>query len=555
MKKITFYLALIVLVASSCESCEEPMTENETGQALGWLADDEHTDNIEDAVNFGSTFGSGNLPASVDLRKNFPPIGDQGQYGTCVAWAVGYNHRSYLQAKRNGYTNYSDASKIFSPKDLFWAIDNSKKGEDCNGTNFQAAYDILLSRGIATLSTVPYQNLGTCSQRPDGSWTSEAAGNKIENYREIAKDKNTIKDYLAAGRAVVFGAKLGDEFMNYSSGIFDYQSYGYTGQHAYHAMILAGYDDNKGSNGAFLIVNSWGTNWGDNGIMRIDQDFFCSDDFCFCAFVASDGASNPDQDGDNEVDNTTSGYDIMAWELQDTDYDVEDDPDSNDPLWRTSYYNVYNAGEEMLAAEKDWSIAYILYNAYDGNDYQILLFDYYSDDYGNAGQNGELTDANITDQIPAQGHWWNHVDVASGESVSNAVFGNDKPFKWHYKMPNITGDYYLVIFADAFDTFQEADEDNNFSYYTADNGEPLHISNGIIQNAPAKKSFTYDKRALPFKGQKAENQTVRQGNHLNAYTTNEIKQKLIYDRKTGALQQKVYEYMRNSSKGKTQYSK
>ena len=530
------------------QSCDL-FSDEELNESLGWLQEDEDTTSIEDAVYLGQTFGSGELPSSVDLSAYFPPIGDQGQYGTCVAWAVGYNHKSFLEAKASGYQNYTNTDKIFSAKDLYWSIDKNSTGEDCNGANFAPAYDVIQNRGIATESVVPYENLGDCSASPESSWTNNASNHKISSYREIELKKNVIKDYLANGRAVVFGAKLGDEFMNYTSGVLDYQTYGYTGQHAYHAMILSGYDDNMGANGAFRVVNSWGSSWGDNGGAWVDQDFFCSDDFGFCAFVATDVIVNPDGDGDNEVDDPTSGYDVMAWELDDQDY-----PDETDARWRKAYYNVYNSGETTLNASDDWSIVYLLYNAYDGNDYQVILFDYYSDDYSDPYENnGEITDENLISQIPAQGHWWNNVDVASGQSVADAVFGTDDPFSWGYKMPDVTGEYYLVIYADAFDDFAEADESNNFSYFTAADGEPLNIVNGVIQNAPAKNYVV--KTGVPVKGQDADNQSAITKNTPNTYSTSEIRKKLLYDKQTGKLQHKVFEYVKNSSKNKMKYSR
>jgi hypothetical protein len=35
------------------------------------------------------------LPSKIDLSKKFPTPGDQGQLGSCTAWAVGYAARSY----------------------------------------------------------------------------------------------------------------------------------------------------------------------------------------------------------------------------------------------------------------------------------------------------------------------------------------------------------------------------------------------------------------------------------------------------------------------------
>ena len=118
MKNHLIFITIIsfFLVFQSCNL----FTQDNLDQALGWLAEDENTDEIEDDVNLGFTLNSDNLPSSVDLKPYFPPIGDQGQYGTCVAWAVGYNHKSFLEAKENGDTYYSDQNKIFSPKDLFW---------------------------------------------------------------------------------------------------------------------------------------------------------------------------------------------------------------------------------------------------------------------------------------------------------------------------------------------------------------------------------------------------------------------------------------------------
>ena len=48
-----------------------------------------------------------------------------------------------------------------------------------------------------------------------------------------------------------------------------------------HAMCLIGYDDNKGD-GAFLIMNSWGSDWGQDGFFWIRyKDFPIHVDECY----------------------------------------------------------------------------------------------------------------------------------------------------------------------------------------------------------------------------------------------------------------------------------
>ena len=66
------------------------------------------------------TFIAGALPASVDLSQYNPPVGDQGQVGSCTAWASGYYLRGWY-AKRDGYypTGGSTGRDGFEP--MYWS--------------------------------------------------------------------------------------------------------------------------------------------------------------------------------------------------------------------------------------------------------------------------------------------------------------------------------------------------------------------------------------------------------------------------------------------------
>lgn len=530
MKKANLFTFIILLSFSllMLQSCD-PEDANDLAYDLGWYGD-EDSENIEDDINLGTQFGNGDLPSSVDLLEYFPPLGNQGAYGTCVAWACGYNLRGFLDRKAGGNNTYS-------AKDLFWAIDNSSKGEDCNGTSFQVALDVMVSRGIATESVVPYDGLGDCSSSPEAGWTTNANQNKIENYREIDVDKDEIKGYLANGRAVVFGAKLGDQFMNANSDeVLDFQDYGYTGDHAYHAMILGGYDDSKGANGAFKVVNSWGSGWGDAGYLWVDQNYFVTSDFCFSAFVGTGQAGDPE-----DVD--ASEYDLTAWmtsDIQDTDF--------SSPLARKlKGYDIYNTGS-ALTADKDWNFVYLYYNAYDADDYNILIFDYYSDDYGDYGENGKLTDSELQ---YGTSNWWNNIDLASGESASEALFGEDSGFNFAYDMPaTLNGSYYFVCIADGFDVIDESNEENNYFWYTKENGDPFEVVNGVVESTSTKK-MAINKQ--PKQNDPSPSPTAISKRHVNAYSPAEINQMIIAHKESGDLQKKVMQFVntkRNKSKTK-----
>ena len=543
MKRLKWLIVLALpLMLTGCLDEDGDGTPDifQEGTGLGWYGE-ENDEELEDDIVITDVDPS-TLPASVDLTANFPPIGNQGQYGTCVAWAVGYNAKTYLHAKDMNLSGgeLASTSNQFSPKDLFLALPSSQTGANCGGTSFEAGLDVMVNRGVATMNTEPYERIGDCSQSTSASADSEAEEYKFKNYRQVDLDRDLLKSYLADNRPVIFGAKLGDGFMNWAgSDVITSDGLMTNGEHGYHAMVLAGYDDSKGPNGAFRVVNSWDTFWADQGYIWVGYDFFISD-FAFSAFVAkndppSDYDPDPDTGGDDDL---RSGQDLVAWELADFDADTSDN------TYRDITYNVYNIGDQTIPASTDYNVVYLYYNAFDAEDFDILLYDYYSDDYGLPGENGDLTG---DEDVGISGNWWNHVDIPSGSSLSEEVLESER-FSWGYKMPSdLNGQYYMVLIADGFDVITESDEDNNFFYAQQPNGDPLEVVNGVIQSDFYGKNGTgtlgFRNDATPKRGAASPSPTAADANHRNAYTPDEIAGLIRHHAKTGKLQEKVMKYV------------
>jgi hypothetical protein len=553
-------LAFPVMITNN--SCDEEtmamldslLTAENVSLLASYLFDNEKLDNIPEDIDIDVNDNTKGLPSLVDLTSKFPPIGNQGQYGTCVAWAAGYNLKTALNGIEKGYsaTQLADKANQTSPKDLFWAIPSSKKGADCNGTCFEAALDAMIERGAATLDVVPYGSMGDCSSTPAQSWTADAADNKLGNYRKIADlsdvtsmTVDNFKAYLAEGRPIVFGAKLGDRFMQWNDeAAISFDTYNNPGmQHAYHALILAGYDDGRD---AFRVINSWGDTWGDKGMIWVDYNFFLTS-FCYAAFVAQNKTSTTITDNVVGSGNLLNGADLLAYNLQDMDDDSE-----TDPLGRKIYYNVFNSGTTEIKSSQRWSILYLYYNAFNADDYGILIHDYYTDEFG-AG------DGNWDKGLGISASYWNNYNVKSGVSVADAMFGGSgDQFEFRYTMPNkLTGKYYLVLYADGLEAIKEVNEDNNLFFFSRSDGKPFDYKNGVLQNPESLKSTTTMFKAPTKQSTNVSETLVKPGN-LNTYSPLEIYQKLHKDQKSGQLLEKVKAFDRlkstnKSTKGRAKY--
>lgn len=516
MKKLHLMATLsfsLLLLLNGCEkkNDENPEKPDESNYGLG-LKNNDDMSTVPVSTNFG--FGADNLPASYSIIDKFPPIGDQGQYGTCVAWAVGYNCKTVINGIEKGYSasDLASPNKQFSPKDLFTAIEDNLKGQDCGGSNFEDALNILQNRGIATLQTVPYTSLGNCSKSGlDPSWAQEAAANKISYWRKVEGSANAIKKNISQNIPVIFGAKLADNFMSHNSDIVisSATSYDQVGQHAYHAMIISGYDDSKGPNGAFRVVNSWGGQWGASGHCWVDYNFFLNefvmgsgnDKVLFIA--ANMGGDNPPDPGPAP---TVSGVDLVPWVFSDMSTG-----NMYYPTERSMDFNIYNIGNAPALASSDWSYYQIYYNAYDANDYGVIFYDQFN-----------TSVQENTYDCPTEWNCIFNIPIPAGDNFANYAWGMESVTRIYY-MPQISGYYYVVTIADPEDKIKEQNEMNNLFYTSL---YPLYFSSGIgqksSQGANVNFSFKNEVKATESNIKNSKYNSVVTPEFKNAYTQKEI---------------------------------
>ncbi len=219
------------------------------------------------------------VPSSFSLESYCPTPGDQGPYGTCVAFAVAYHTRTILTAKQKGITQKAEIDRlVHSPTWIYEQIKNEDDHNCQNGSNPILALELMKNDGCPMLSVLPYSCGGSISDLA----RKNAADFKLEDYQILflpdetdPKVKiQTTKKAIAEGYPVVLCFIVPESF--YTSGpvwIPAASDTGPSGQHGRHAMCVVGYDDNR-SGGAFRVLNSWGPNWADKGYVWIRyQDY------------------------------------------------------------------------------------------------------------------------------------------------------------------------------------------------------------------------------------------------------------------------------------------
>ena len=209
-------------------------------------------------------------PWDVDWReKKSPggsavvtPVKDQGMCGSCWAFASTATIESY-------YALATDELAVLAPQTL---VNCAPNPDDCGGTGGcegsipELAFNYTRSGGIALETDLPYK-------AHDENCTAFKAKATLDGYVKLpANSADALETALATVGPIA--VNVAANWQHYAGGIFSGGCLPTKSCVLDHVVVATGYHKSDAPDqGYWLIRNSWGTGWGEEGYIRLTRGF------------------------------------------------------------------------------------------------------------------------------------------------------------------------------------------------------------------------------------------------------------------------------------------
>lgn len=233
---------------------------------------------------------------SVDLRKFFSPVRDQGAVGSCSSFSVIAVYESIMN--RN---NPTPEGAALSERFLFYHT-NIATGRIDEGSNFYEQLEVFGKHGSCAEQLYPYTP-DRLMDKPSEAAVSDAHNHRVLQARQIPlKSDGSKYDCITANHAILTAA-LSEGYPiaislriceNFGRGAGGYVSRPSDEEisaksRGNHAMVIVGYSERDKF---YIVRNSWGEDFGDKGYCYISASYIDDpelNNFCCIITDTTDG--------------------------------------------------------------------------------------------------------------------------------------------------------------------------------------------------------------------------------------------------------------------------
>ena len=213
------------------------------------------------ATNTVSALGLTDLPTTFDWRTEgvVSKVKDQGQCGSCWTFSTtGAVEANWAIYKKSTPPLLAEQQLVDCAQDF--------GNHGCNGGLPSQAFEYIKSvGGLETETDYPYTAKdGTCAFDVN----KVAADVYYGSHNITSGDEDALLEAVATVGPVSIAFDVTDDFVKYTSGVYVGTTCGNTTGTVNHAVLVVGWGHDPASGLDYWVVkNSWGTGWGENGIL------------------------------------------------------------------------------------------------------------------------------------------------------------------------------------------------------------------------------------------------------------------------------------------------
>jgi len=194
--------------------------------------------------------------------KGVTPVKSQGRCGSCWAFTAAAVFEANYKIRNNVEIDVSEQNFIDCAKNK-----RGKSAGSCNGGWYGNVFYHLTKNTAVREADSPYQTKELfCKPVMSSNRYNIAAWGYVKRNAGIPSVKE-MKKALCKYGPLAACVKVTPAFQAYSRGIFDEHAKVSGPRDINHAITIVGWDDSKK---AYLVKNSWGTRWGDNGYVWVE---------------------------------------------------------------------------------------------------------------------------------------------------------------------------------------------------------------------------------------------------------------------------------------------